>query len=186
MKYFIPCLAILLGSGSAAFSQSAGMAAAVPQAVTSTASPEIGQFQKIEDAWSAAINRHDQYGLENVLSPLFLGVAANGDISTRDQEVAQAITDNDKSLWLAQKVIAVRMMGDTAVANGTYSLRHQDGAKTVDDQGVFTHVFERTHNRWMCVNSQRTIVHVDGPATKHKKSSSASEPFHIPLFSRGR
>ncbi|MFP5276856.1 MAG: nuclear transport factor 2 family protein [Acidobacteriota bacterium] len=186
MKFSIACLSVLLVSYPAAFAQSAAPAAAAPQAVTTTASPEVGEFQKIEDAWSTAVNQHDQYGLENVLSPLFLGVAANGDISTRDQEVVQTLSNNDKSLWLSQKVISVRMMGDTAVANGTYLLRHQDGNKTVTDNGVFTHVFERTHNRWLCVNSQRTLVRTDGPPEKHKKSSSAAEPFHIPLFSHGK
>lgn len=185
MKFFMPCLAVFLVSCCAAFAQNPDPAAAMPQAVASTASTEVSQFQKIEDAWSTAVNQHDQYGLENVLSPLFLGVAANGDIATRDQEVVQTISSDDKSLWLSQKVITVRMLGDTAVANGTYTLRHQDGTKTVNDKGVFTHVFERTHNRWICVNSQRTLVRTDGPAAKQKKSFTAAEPFHIPLFSRG-
>ncbi len=55
-------------------------AGAVPPAgklgVTETVSPEIVQFQKIEDSWSDAVNRHDQYGLELVLSPLFVDVSA--------------------------------------------------------------------------------------------------------------
>jgi len=59
-----------------------------PIAVTSTASPEIAQFQKIEDSWSSAINMRDQYGLELVLSPLFVDVSASGDITTRNQQLA--------------------------------------------------------------------------------------------------
>ena len=187
MKPLIPCLIVLLISCSTAFAQKPDPeATTVPQAVTTTVSPEVSQFQKIEDAWSIAINQRDQYGLENVLSPLFLGVGANGDITTRDQQVVEALANTDKSLWLSQKVISVRMMGDTAVANGTYALRHQQGSKTVTDNGVFTHVFERTHNRWMCVNSQRTMVRSDGPSDKHKKSSASSQSFHIPLFSHGK
>ncbi len=77
------------------------------------------QFQKIEDTWSAAVNQHDQYGLENVLSPLFVDVAANGDITTRNQQVVQVITGEDKTIYLMQKVITVRMLGDIAVLNGT-------------------------------------------------------------------
>ena len=48
----------------------------VPPGVTTTVSPEIAQFQKIEDSWSDAVNRRDQYGIELVLSPLFVGIAA--------------------------------------------------------------------------------------------------------------
>ncbi len=50
--------------------------------------PTCKQFQKIEDAWADAINRRDQYSLENVLSPLFVDVSASGDITTRNQQLA--------------------------------------------------------------------------------------------------
>ena len=67
------------------------------------ASPEIAQFQKIEDAWSNAVNQHDQYGLELVLSPLFMDVSANGDITTRNQQVAQVIAGEDKTATLPRR-----------------------------------------------------------------------------------
>jgi ketosteroid isomerase-like protein len=150
--------------------------------VTTTASTAVQQFQKIEDAWSNAVNQHDQYGLENVLSPLFVDVAANGDITTRNQQVVQVISGQDKWLWLTQKVITVRMLGDIAVANGTYSLRHTAGSHPVEEKGVFTHVFERTHGGWACINSQRTVLREEASG-KQKKQTTAAEPFHIPLFS---
>ena len=151
-----------------------------------TQSPEIAQFQKIEDAWATAVNKHDQYGLENVLSPLFMDVAANGDITTRNQQVVQVIAGEDKTVNLTQKVITVRMLGDIAVANGTYTLHHKVNTAEVDEKGVFTHVFERVRNGWVCINSQRTLVREEGNGkSKSKKSSTAEEPFHIPLFSRG-
>ena len=69
-----------------------------------TVSPEIAQFQKIEDSWSDAVNRRDQYALELVLSPLFVDVSASGDVTTRNQQVAQVISGEDKTLYLTQKV----------------------------------------------------------------------------------
>jgi hypothetical protein len=169
---------------SAAPSQSAP-ATGVPNAVTTTQSTEVTQFQKIEDNWSSAVNQHDQYSLENVLSPLFVDVAANGDITTRNQQIVQVISGDDKTVWLTQKVITVRMLGDIAVANGTYTLHHKINSTAVDEKGVFTHVFERVRNGWVCVNSQRTALRQDNPNSKQKKQSQASEPFHIPLFSKG-
>lgn len=150
--------------------------------VTSAASGDLQQFQKIEDSWDQAVNRRDQYGLENVLSPLFLDVSAAGDITTRNQQLAFLIATDDKSLHLEQKVITVRMLGDTAVANGTYTLRHRGNSGQVDEKGVFTHVFERAHNTWLCVNSQRTALREDG--AKGKKQSNAELPFHIPIFGK--
>ena len=67
-------------------------AAPVQPAAASAESPEIREFQKIEDAWSGAINERDQYSLELVLSPLFVDVSAVGDITTRNQQLAQLIT----------------------------------------------------------------------------------------------
>lgn len=153
--------------------------------VTSTAGPEVQQFQQIEDKWSDAVNGRDQYSLELVLSPLFVGISASGDITTRNQQVADVISDQDKTLKLEQRVITVRMLGDIAVANGTYVLHHKAGNSEADEKGVFTHVYERMHDRWVCVNSQRTVLREDGPAAKGKKRQSQAElPFHIPLFSK--
>ena len=153
-------------------------------AVTTTQSPEVTQFQKIEDSWADAINKHDQYALELVLSPLFVDVAASGDITTRNQQLVQVMTGEDKTLYLTQKVITVRMLGDIAVANGTYTLHHKVNSAQIDEKGVFTHVFERLRGGWVCVNSQRTSVREDSNG-KQKKSAPAESPFHIPLVSKG-
>jgi hypothetical protein len=163
-------------------------ATAVPPAdkpgVMETVSPEILQFQKIEDSWSDAVNRRDQYGLELVLSPLFVDVSASGDVTTRNQQVAQVLSLEDKTLYLTQKVVTVRMLGDIAVATGTYTLHHKTSSGLVDEKGVFTQVFERVHGGWLCLNSQRTVLRQD--ASSKKRESSPESPFHLPNpFSRG-
>jgi ketosteroid isomerase-like protein len=159
-------------------------AAAAESGVTTTVSPEVTQFQKIEDNWSDAVNRRDQYALELVLSPLFVDVSAQGDVSTRNQDVVQVINGQDKTIALTQKVITVRMLGDVAVANGTYTLHHRVNAAEVDEKGVFTHVFERVRGGWLCINSQRTVLRQE-TNSKQRKASTAEEPFHIPFFSKG-
>ena len=184
MNRFSICFAAFLFIGSIAFAQNpAPVAASVPASVTSAESSAVPQFQKIEDSWSTAINVHDQYGLELVLSPLFVDVSAAGDITTRNQQVAQVITGEDKTLHLDQRVVTVRMLGDVAVANGTYALHHKVSSGEVNEKGIFTHVFERTHGGWLCINSQRTVLREDSNA-KPKKQSAAEMPFHIPLFSK--
>jgi hypothetical protein len=80
-------------------------------------------------------------------------------------------------------VITVRMLGDIAVANGTYVLHHKAGTAQVDEKGVFTHVFERLRGGWVCINSQRTGLRQDSNA-KPKKQSNAEMPFRFPLFSK--
>jgi hypothetical protein len=94
-----------------------------------------------------------------------------------------AINGEDKTLHLDQKVITVRMLGDIAVANGTYALHHKAGSAETNEKGVFTHVYERAHGNWLCINSQRTVLREDSSA-RQKKQSNAEMPFHIPLFSK--
>ncbi|MGA7858848.1 MAG: nuclear transport factor 2 family protein, partial [Terracidiphilus sp.] len=176
------CFALLLSWSAVAQDPTPAPAQPLP-AVTSTATTEVGEFQKIEDKWSNAVNLRDQYTLELVLSPLLVDVSAAGDITTRNQQVADLITSEDKTLHLEQRVITVRMLGDIAVANGTYVLHHKAASGQVDEKGVFTHVFERVHGGWLCTNSQRTSLREDSNG-KHKKQSNAEMPFHIPLFSK--
>jgi ketosteroid isomerase-like protein len=181
MTRLVVGFSVLLLSCSSLIAQNQA-SAPLPVAVASTDSTEVQQFQKIEDAWDSAINLRDQYALELVLSPLFIDVSAGGDITTRNQQLALLITGDDKTIHLEQKVITVRMMGDIAVANGTYILhRKPGGANPADERGVFTHVFEHMRGGWMCINSQRTRL-PEEPSGKSKKQSSADMPFHIPLL----
>ncbi len=184
MKLRFACFSLALLIGSTSYSQTASTPVVKPTA-TSAESPGIREFQKIEDSWAAAVNDRDQYGLELVLSPLFVDVSASGDITTRNQQVASVITGEDKTIHLDQRVITVRMLGDIAIANGTYSLHHKVAAGPVDEKGVFTHVFERTRGGWLCINSQRTVLREDSNTNaKPKKKSEAELPFHIPLLSK--
>lgn len=183
------CFSALLVSCCAVFAQTsvpAGGTVAPTSIATSDVGPQVREFQKIEDTWSSAINERDQYSLELVLSPLFVDVSAAGDISTRNQQLALLINGEDKTMHLDQRVITVRLLGDTAVANGTYIFHHKAPSGQVDEKGVFTHVFEKNRGNWVCVNSQRTLLREDSPNAKKKKQTSDAElPFHIPLFSKG-
>jgi ketosteroid isomerase-like protein len=190
MTRFAACFSVVLLSCCVVAAQDAApVQGVVPAAgsarpnVTTAESPEIREFQKIEDSWADSVNQRDQYGLELVLSPLFVDVSAVGDITTRNQQVANVITGEDKSLRLNQRVITVRMLGDIAVANGTYTLHRKGNSGPVDEKGIFTHVFERTHGGWLCINSQRTLLREDSNV-RQKKQSNAEMPFHIPLFNK--
>jgi len=179
LRFQVCFSAFLLICGASAAQNPSPLGATVPAGI----SPATQEFQKIEDSWSTAVNSRDQYGLELVLSPLFVDVSAAGDVTTRNQQVAQVITGEDKTLHLEQKVITVRMLGDIAVANGTYTLHHKVNTAEANEKGIFTQVFERAHGNWLCINSQRTLLREDSNA-KQKKASNAEMPFHIPLFSK--
>ena len=180
--------ALVLLSCSVVFAQTPAQPAAPPTpqiaGVASAAGPELVEFQKVENSWSMSINNRDQYGLELVLSPLYVDIAASGDVTTRNQQLAQIINGDDKTMHIDLHAITVRTLGDVAVVNGTYTLHHKGAAGPVDEKGIFTHVFQRVHNSWLCINAQRTVLREDGPQTKTKKKTDAELPFHIPIFSK--
>jgi len=109
MTRFAVCFSVVLLSCTAVAQVPAPTPPPVQMPVTTTSSPEIGQFQKIENSWDDAVNRRDQYGLELVLSPLFLDVAASGDISTRNQQLAYLLTTEDGGALV--RVIAGEVAG---------------------------------------------------------------------------
>jgi hypothetical protein len=182
-KQSLPALLATLAllSGSA-------LAQTAKPAVTSTDTPEVRELQKIEDSWANALNQRDQYGLELVLSPLYVGVGATGDVLTRNQQVVAVINQTDKTESTEFRVVTVRMLGDVAVANGTYTFAHKAGSGQVEEKGIFTHVFQKLHGNWVCLNAQRTAIQTEAPSkakAKTKSDSKAELPFHIPIFSKG-
>lgn len=161
--------------------------AALPIAAASTDSPAVRELQAVEDKWTTALNQRDQYGLELVLAPLFMDVSQSGVFTTRDQQIANLITLDDKTAATEQKVLAARVLGDVAIATGTYAYRHRVGNGEVLDRGIFTHVFQRQHGQWMCVSAQETPVASETPGAKPKSSKTKAQaemPFHIPFFTK--
>jgi ketosteroid isomerase-like protein len=153
--------------------------------------PEIQSFQNLEDQWSEAEVKPDQYGMELLLSPYFVDISSAGEVQTRNQLIATMFEKGGpRLLSMEQKVASVRVFGDTAVVSGTYIVHVQVNYDPREERGIFTHVYERTRAGWLCVNSQRTMV-ADESLTKTKKpkapkkKSTAELPFHIPLIHHG-
>jgi ketosteroid isomerase-like protein len=156
---------------------------------TNTAPPAFREMQLVEDRWSDAVTKRDQYGLELVLAPQFIGISASGDVTTRNQQIAHLFVKNAGPESLEQKVVSVRFVGDVAIVNGTYVLTWKGEKAPVLEKGIFSHVFEHVRDTWLCLNSQRTVVaEEDKGATRYKpkaKRSDAELPMHIPLVYKG-
>jgi ketosteroid isomerase-like protein len=155
-------------------------------------SPEIAAMQQVEDSWDAAVSKHDQFALENLLARDYVGISAEGDVTTRNQQISHLFVAGAEPVSLTQKVIGARVLGDVAVVNGTYVMEWQGTTdqRKVAEKGIYTHVFRKNSaGTWQCINSQRTVVATDeerkkkaaAPASK----SSAALPLHIPLIYKG-
>jgi hypothetical protein len=152
--------------------------------------PEFREMQQVEDRWDEAITKRDQYALELVLAPQFIGISASGDVVTRNQQIAHLFVKNEGPQSLQQKVVSVRLVGEVAIVNGTYVMTWKGEKGPVLEKGIFSHVFEHVRNTWLCLNSQRTVVaeetKVRAATEKPKaKRSDAELPMHVPLVYKG-
>lgn len=152
--------------------------------------PEVKLFQGLEDKWSVAVVNKDQYAMELLLSPVYVGISSSGEVTTRNEQIADIFDKGAaQPVSMLQRVISVRMFGDTGVVSGTYDLKWRTNGPVREERGIFTHVYTRTQDRWECVNAQRTAVVDTTPGSEKKKRSKArsdaAEPFHIPLFYKG-
>jgi len=155
-------------------------------------SPAIAQMQQVEDSFDAAVTKRDQFALENLLARDFVGISAEGEVTTRNQQLSHLFVAGSEPASLTQKVIAARVIGDLAVVNGTYVMEWQgaNDQQKVAEKGVFTHVFRKNSaGNWQCINSQRTVVATEDERKKkaatHTSKSSAGLPLHIPLIYKG-
>jgi hypothetical protein len=186
MKMHLRILLFLLaGLAPAALVSHAQEAATDETAKTPT---QLQVMQKLEDSWSAALAKRDQYGLELVLSPQFVNISADGEVRSRNQEIAFVLNKFPDMISLEQTVVSVRTLGDVALVNGTYVLQRRVNGHPVEEKGVFSHVYQRNRSNWQCINAQRTIVVEEAVAktkTTSAKTSNAELPFHIPLLHKG-
>ncbi len=168
-------------------------AAAVPPIVmaqqqTQQQPPQITEFQHIEDQWSEALVKQDQYTLETILSPTFVDISSTGEINTRNQVVAAMYEkEMPQPVSMEHRVVNVRIVEDVAIVDGTYIERTKQNGEIREERGIFTHVYQHVREVWVCVQSQRTAVVEQGDEKKkpEKKKSNADLPFHIPLIHQG-
>ena len=168
--------------------QGAG-ASTTPDPKTAAVPPAFREMQQVEDRWDDAVTKRDQFAMELVLAPQFIGISASGDITTRNQQIAHLLAKGAGPDSLAQKVISVRFVGEVAIVNGTYIMTWKGERGPVLEKGVYSHVFEHVRDAWLCLNSQRTVVaEEDKGAVKEKpkaRRSDADLPMHIPLIYKG-
>jgi hypothetical protein len=174
----------LCAASGAMFAQSS--VAVTPVTANASQTAEIKEMQKLEDQWSDAVVKRDQYGLELLLSPLYVGISSSGEVSTRNQQIALLFQKTSDPLTMEQRVVSARLLGDVAVVNGTYITRHKDGSNTIEERGIFTHVYQRVRSNWLCINAQRTLIAEETPGKqKVSKKSNAELPLHVPFLFKG-
>ena len=183
---FLSCVPFaLLLSSPVVCAQSATSASDTDSTQAQDVAPEVLDMQRVTDQWDDAVLQHDAYALDLLLSPQMTDIAADGTLRTREQLVASWTHKNSSVRALGQKVTQARILGDTAIVNGVYAIQfHPDdeGRTVPDEKGVYTQVFQRLKNSWICINSQRTIVPVQRDTRKKKEARNEPSFLHLPRF----
>ena len=137
-------------------------------------------MRDIETNWANALLKKDQFALDLALAPTYVDISATGEVTTKNQQIARLFADNYPLLGYTETITSIRVLGDTAIAQGTYTLRRKFGSEMQEDRGIFTHVYQRTRSTWQCINGQRTIVR-EQMAAPRKEDKKSELPFHIPF-----
>jgi hypothetical protein len=120
--------------------------------------PDEQEFQRIEDRWSEAVNKRDQYVLELVLSPELIDISATGDVTTRNQQISMLFQKGAEPRSLEQRVLKVRVLENITIVIGNYTEQLRVNDKAVQQRAVFTHVYQKVRGNWLCVHSHRTPI----------------------------
>ena len=125
-----------------------------------SSSESLAEFQQLEDKWADAVLNKDQYELELIIAPSFVGIDGSGAVTDRNEEIARLFVKSLAKQTIEFKAVSARSLGDAVVVNGTYILHLSKDASDPKstEKGVFTHVFQRSKSGWLCINAQRTIV----------------------------
>ena len=154
LSFVICIICIPLSASFPCLAQHTQTTAQSPQA-------DIQTFQQIENRWSEAINRRDQYALELVLSPDFMDISEDGNMTTRDQQMTMLLQKTTEPLSLDQRVVDVRNFSDLTVVIGNYVEQVRANHRLIQRKGMFSHFYVKARGSWLCVNAMRTAVVIE-------------------------
>ncbi len=140
--------------------------------------PEVVEMQKVTDQWDDAVLQRDAYALDLVLSPKMIDISSSGQITHRDQWVALVTQKSSPVRTLNQTVTHVSLLGDVAIVNGTYDVKFKpddEHRPQKDETGIYSQVFQRLQNSWVCINSQRTTLASASSDKNEKKDKKNKE-----------
>lgn len=150
------------------------------QSTADTDSPDTAKIRQIETNWAQALVKKDQYALDLALAPTHVDISAGGEVTTKDQQIAHLFAADYPVLSYDETLTSIRVLGDTAIAQGTYTLRRKAGSQAQEERGIFTHVYQRVRDTWQCINAQRTVVREQAAPIRAAEKKSEM-PFHVPF-----
>lgn len=141
-------------------SNAAKPATSAPAASTAKASTKNMAPRDAENAWEAAVMKHDYATVEGFLAADFMGVSAKNKFVGRSDVLSQAKGDKDTYKSAKNDRLNVKMYGkDVAVVTGrAREVGTGKDGKAFDRTYLFTDTWMMRGGKWQCIASQITKI----------------------------
>ena len=132
---------------------------AKPAAAATTTKPMTGNKMSVSDmenAWEAAVAKHDYATLEAFVAPDFVGVSSKNKFIGRSDVTGEAKRDKDTYKSAKNEKLNVKMYGPnvTVVTGRAREVGVGKDGKAFDRTFLFTDTWMNRGGKWQCVASQ--------------------------------
>ncbi len=134
----------------------ASLALAFTATAATAATPTETLLMKREQAWADAVLKKDYKALSGIIAADWAGQDDSADKMTRAKLIA-GLKSGDV-IYTSEEIgpMTVRVMGNTAVVQGSDSEKSSIKGKDTSGKYTWTDVFELRNGQWVAVNSQNT------------------------------
>lgn len=112
----------------------------------------------MERLWNEAQVSRDAHALEAMIGPHFVNTEYDGEVSDRDQFLADIKDPQFNLTTLSIGDTQVNMYGDSAVVVGTYRTKGTYQGRSYEHVGRFTDTWVYAEGRWQCVASHTSLL----------------------------
>jgi ketosteroid isomerase-like protein len=135
-------------------------AAAAPAASNAKMSGKSMSVKDMENAWEAAVGKHDVATVEGFLAADFTGVSLKGKFVNRSQMLAESKGDKDTYKSAKNEKLNVQMCGkDVAIVTGrAREVGTGKDGKAFDRTFLFTDTWMMRGGKWQCIASQASKI----------------------------
>jgi len=127
-------------------------------AQNSQSSESEGKLIALERMWNQAQLMHDSGALQSLIGEHFLSTEWDGQLSSRDQFLADIRDPKFKPSVMSVQDLKVEFYGDTAIVVGIYHTKGLYNGKSYEHTGRFTDTWIHQNAAWKCVASHTSLI----------------------------
>jgi ketosteroid isomerase-like protein len=131
---------------------------AMSQTAHERSESQEGKILALENMWNQAQLHRDAGALEALIADRFVNTEYDGEVSDRDQFLADIKDPKFKPSSVGLQDMKVNVYRETAVVTGIYRTKGSYNGKPYDHLGRFTDTWILENGKWECVASHTSLV----------------------------